>query len=272
MTFRTVKSIKPIDRLYSTGDRPVQVACADLHTYVCKYMEKNVRSSKLVTELLGAFLAKCWKLPMPEYAFVEIAPEHWYGCDVSHVVTAPAFGSQLLTSVDDVSSNMSFQIPIMERIVIDLLKIALFDIWTANEDRTRNNANLLYDLNQKSLVSIDYGGIFNMRSYDMSFSSLTLGDSILYADIFERVCRQMGKNTLLHIGNSLKSYYLGCVSRCNDNAMHAIAQIPSEWLYPKPDITAKMAQLMADSWIEQAWNTFIELINDAIELNEKTAV
>jgi len=72
-----------------------------------------------------------------------------------------------------------------EHSLTQLLIIALFDFWIANEDRTANNYNLLYRTDNRSLVSIDYGGILNSCTMNRPLSQLEVTDSILYSDLFD---------------------------------------------------------------------------------------
>ena len=46
-----------------------------------------------------------------------------------------------------------------------------------------NNTNLLFDVEQNTLVSIDYGCIFNTAMYDYPLSRLTSTDTILASGI-----------------------------------------------------------------------------------------
>src|SRR5690348_4904939 len=54
----------------------------------------------------------------------------------------------------------------------DLLKIALFDLWLANNDRNHNNYNLL--LKDGRFVPIDHSEIFDGSSLGRKLSQLTV--------------------------------------------------------------------------------------------------
>ena len=68
-----------------------------------------------------------------------------------------------------------------------MLKIALFDIWLSNEDRTFNNYNLLLQAIKGGfsiLYIIDNTEIFNSSmAYDQSMELITQGDSVLNSDL-----------------------------------------------------------------------------------------
>lgn len=83
MTIPSLKSIKPIERQYSTGEEPVLVLCSDMNSYICKYMRSSTSVYKLVCELTGSLMAKAWNSGTPNIAFVRIKPEHWAGVRTS---------------------------------------------------------------------------------------------------------------------------------------------------------------------------------------------
>ena len=264
MKIATVKSIRPIDFLYETGDRPVQITCTDKITYICKYLRTSGRANKLVAELVGAFMADMWQLPMPHYSFVNILPEHWESCKISHVLSGPAFGCQKLSEVIDVSNLTYKMIAAEEKLLIQLFRIVLFDMWIANEDRTYNNANLLYDVASKHLISIDYGGIFNMTTYDYPVTQLTLQDTILYSELFVHLCKGYDKNTVITLAKSLHDYYNSCIKKSRDNYATCIQMIPPEWMMPEEIIKQKILQLFDTHWIETVWDNFINYTKEAI--------
>lgn len=264
MKVTTVKSIRPIDFLYETGDRPVQIACTDKNTYICKYMRTSGRANKLVAELSGAFFANIWQLAMPQYAFVNILPEHWEGCKTSHVLTAPAFGCQKLSEVFDVN-NLTYKMVVKdEKLLLQLFRIVLFDLWIANEDRTYNNANMLYDVVNNKLVSIDYGGIFNMTTYDYPMSQLTLQDTILYSELFLHLCKGSNKESIVCQAESLRKDYYSCISKCHADYTKCIQMIPSEWMMPEDIIKNKVLQLFNSEWIDTAWSNFVNYTKEAL--------
>lgn len=268
MKLSTVKSIRKIDYLYETGDRPVQVACSDKNTYICKYMQSTNRAYKLVSELIGVLTAKAWNLSMPGYAFVDISDEHWEGCNVSHVLSAPAFGCKKLPEVTDINNMTFMQVASDEIVMRQLLGIALYDMWIANEDRTYNNANLLYDVNEKQLISIDYGGIFNMATYGYPLSLLTLQDSILYSESFTHLSKNIESDKLLQIGLSMRPYYLSSLRKCKMNIREGLLQIPSEWNMPHDVVERKVQELFKEEWTERVWLNFIDCLKESINTNQ----
>ena len=129
-------------------------------------MRSSATAYKLACELIGAKLAKAWQLNTPGIAIVNIRPVHWEGINLSHSLSAPSIGFRWMDGVVDVTPSTFSQIPATKEILYQLIKIALFDFWIANEDRNSNNANLMYDMVNERLVSIDYGCILNTATFD----------------------------------------------------------------------------------------------------------
>lgn len=155
MRIPILTSIKNIEYQYDTGELPVLVVCSDKKSYICKYMRSSAAAFKLVCELIGAQMANVWQLNTPPVAFVNIKPVHWR-LPVTHCLSVPSWGCCKLEGVIDITPSTYKQIESSKNLLAELLKIALFDFWIANEDRNMNNANLLYDVLQQKFVPIDY--------------------------------------------------------------------------------------------------------------------
>ena len=94
MAIQTLYSAKRIEQQFHTGEEPVMVMCSDVNIYVCKYMRSSATAYKLACELIGAKLAKAWRLTTPDIALVNIRPAHWEGINISHSLSAPSIGFQ----------------------------------------------------------------------------------------------------------------------------------------------------------------------------------
>ena len=145
---KTVRSIQPITEKYDTmGSSPILVIGSDFNQWVCKYNDIN----KLFNELLASEFAKLWQINIPETALVQIDYD-------KHIIPfnnkkglerrffeRECFGSRFLDNAFDVNKTLLVNKDIVQRIKNkeDFLKIALFDIWLANEDRNAGNYNLL---------------------------------------------------------------------------------------------------------------------------------
>lgn len=260
MEIQHIHSIQEIAKQYPTGDLPVLVLCSDKLQYICKYMRPgDTISYKLACEFMGAIFADAWRINTPPFALVRIMPAHWMSVAVSHSSSAPTIGFQKLEGVIDITPSSFRLVETNTDTLYQLLKIALFDFWIANEDRTYNNANLLYDVENEQLVSIDYGGILNNVTLDFPLSQLTETDSILCADIFAHIIKHLSQKQLYDAVELLKQDYIQCINLSKKQTLF-LTDMPAEWAVPSTKIENKVAELFSPSWINSTWENFIECL------------
>ena len=253
-------SIQDISVQYETGDLPVLALCSDGQQYICKYMRPNATIAyKLACEFIGALFADAWRINTPPVALIQIKPAHWASISTAHSYSAPAIGFRKIDGVIDITPTTYQQVTADKHALYQLLKIALFDFWIANEDRTYNNANLLYQLETNAIISIDYGGILNNVSFDYPLTQLTETDSILCADIFAFIASRITGKQLTDAVSHLQKDYLQCITRAKEQ-LHQLAIMPKEWNVPTSKIQAKVDELFSDKWIEDTWTNFVECL------------
>lgn len=260
MLIPLLDSVKSIERQYFTGEEPVLVMCSDKNAYICKYMRSSFAAYKLACELIGAQMAMAWHLNTPEIAFIKIRSSHWSRGNTS----ALSIGSKKMEGVVDITPSTNREVKASAKTLMQLLRIALFDFWMANEDRNANNANLLYDVEHEDLVSIDYGCIFNTATFEFPLSQLTSTDTILYSDMFQYLIQEKSPASLEAIVKPLKSYYLACVNHSRQLSMQIVDVMPKEWNVPADIVKNKVNQLFEPEWVEGVWNNFTECLKENI--------
>ncbi len=249
---KTVDASGEVLQVYQTGDRPILVLCSDGNHYICKYKQPGYSANKLVNELIGNEFSKCWGIATPPVALVVNDPIIWDDAGISHDLTAPLLGSMKLRGVFDLSNYNCDQIEITPVALTQLLIIALFDLWLANEDRTCNNYNLLYDMRSRSIVSIDYGGIFNSGIMGGPVHQLNEEDSIISSDLFDRLKPVFGKLSL----NSLNDSLVKSVTSCKTVAPKILDSVPKTWSVDVQVFKNKLEELFTEDWITETWKTF----------------
>ena len=260
MEIQHLHSIQEISMQYPTGELPVLVLCSDKQQHICKYMRPNATISyKLACEFIGTVFADAWKINTPPFALVKIMPEHWASVSLSHSSSAPAAGFRKIEGVIDITPTSFRQVEVNTETLYQLLKIALFDFWIANEDRTYNNANLLYDIEKARLISIDYGGILNNVTFDFPLLQLTETDSILGADIFAHIVKYVSSRQLEKAVDQLEKDYAQCINRSKKQA-GLLAGIPKEWAVPSVKIENKLEELFSQKWLSTTWENFVECL------------
>lgn len=246
-------------KVYQTGDRPILVLCSDGSHYICKYKQPGYAAYKLLNELLGGVFAKAWGLATPVTSLVVNDPIIWDDSGISHDPAAPLLGSRKMEDVFDLGEFNCNQVEVSVRTLSQLLRIALFDLWLANEDRTCNNYNLLYDIREENLVSIDYGGIFNSGIMNSPIYQLDAVDSIISSDLF---CRLKVADTQ-KVLPGMYFTYLKMVAKCKKAVSAILDGIPLEWKVDKAILEEKLQELFAPAWINETWVNFKDLVEKA---------
>lgn len=243
-------------KVYQTGDRPILLLCSDGTHYICKYKQPGYAANKLVNELVGGAFAASWGIATPVRSLVVNDPIIWDDAGISHDPVAPLLGSRKMENVFDLGGLNCNQVEKSLRTLSQLIRIALFDLWLANEDRTCNNYNLLYDLKEKSLVSIDYGGIFNSGILNYPLYQLNASDSIISSDLFCRLKTPNLQNAL----SLMRVKYIRLVANCKKKVSVIIDSIPQEWNVEKTTLELKLQELFATEWINETWSNFTDLV------------
>ena len=265
MTLSTVNSAKRIEQQLRTGEEPVLVMCSDVNIYVCKYMRSSATAYKLACELIGSRMAKAWRLNTPDIALVRIKPSHWADINQSHTLSAPSIGSKWMDGVVDITPSTYAKVPATSETLGQLMRIALFDFWIANEDRNANNANLMFDVVNSQLVSIDYGCILNTATFDYPLSQLTTTDTILWSDLFHHLAESQEPQTINTLANHLRAEYNESIQRASKLVNQIVEEMPSEWNIPQSIVSEKLHQLFDNKWKEETWEKFTSCINENIK-------
>ena len=265
MSIPVLYSLKSIEQQYRTGEEPVLVLCSDMNAYICKYMRSSAAAYKLACELIGSCMAMAWQLKTPDIAFVHIKQSHWVGRFSQHSLSAPSLGSKRIERVVDVTPSTYGDVESSMEILRQLMKIALFDFWIANEDRNANNANLLYDVGVGELISIDYGCILNTATFNYSMSQLTSTDTILWSDLFQHLVKGHEKSAVLAIADELKTDYEECLQRSEQQVNAIVKELPKEWNVNENVVKEKLQQLFDEQWTKGVWNNFVECLNDNLD-------
>jgi len=266
-------SSKKIERRFYTGEEPVLVECSDRNSYICKYSRFAGSAYKLLCELLGATLAHDWRLHTPDIAIVNIQQQHVPQDMSGSWFTLPSLGSRLQNNAIDITPSSIKQIPSSERLCEQLLRIALFDCWIANEDRNANNANLMYDVENNNLVAIDFGCSFNTATLNYPLSQLTETDSILSSDLFNHIASFVTKKRINQLAAILCT--IDMPSFLHDAQITTssiqmwetdpiLQMIPSEWNINHKIVDNKLDELLSDEWVANVKENFLEILNDII--------
>ena len=266
---QTLYTIEDIQRIIPSLDKPVDVHCNDFENYICKYRD--------VDNLLKEYLASCflqrWQVPTPEIAFVWVKPEHiperFGRVAKPQFFNKECFGSRYYDQTVEVNQtfialgNDAAEVrKIQNR--LDLLRIGLFDLWLANEDRKQGNYNLLLIPNEPGrfyLNAIDHSACFNNEGIGQyNLNLLTEQETVLRSD----VCRLLyARSTIIkrEIDTVLRRFRPD-VKRCRDSLPEILRFAPPLWaIDPKRIHEALHESIFQAEWLKQVEDTFREYLH-----------
>jgi hypothetical protein len=271
-----LESIKPIladDVFQTTGNMPLLVLCSDLNEYVTKYNRNRPPSTQLLNEFICASFLEIWNLRVPESAFIKIKQEHitkelgipfgWF--------KSTCFGSKRYKHYKEVDQFfIDSSVPIIKNNFNqdDFLKIGLFDIWVANEDRNPGNTNLLYFIDEDGryqFVPIDHGAVFNSNNLNKGLVPITEQETLIFKPLIHKICKKRSLKDENYLTEIEEEFYF-CVRSCKDEFPEILKKIPPDWkidIVKIHDLFEKY--LFSDSWIDISFRTFLTFIG--ISLN-----
>lgn len=248
------------------------VLCSDLNTYVCKHNQGQPRCYKLFAEFLASKILLSFGFQMPDFAFIQVKPEHikpTADCQPKFFKDVQCFGSQHLHESLEFS-NFSYRNADFKKIInpMDILKIAWFDIWIANEDRNYNNFNLLLNPEKEGnrIVPIDHGSAFNTLSFniDRSLVLLTLDDSLINTPQYKLIASKYFKK-LSDVNDLINSIYL-CLTECEKSFDLWVSEIPENWQISNEYLDALKSNLFAKQWLNETKTHFLALNKQLLNL------
>jgi hypothetical protein len=265
---KIVNSISRPDRIFETsGSQPALILCDDFNYYVCKYnRQSGVKAVKLFHEFLAGSFAKLWNLAVPEFCLVNVNPSHIEGHEILQPVffKTLCFGSKYnnrYSEIDEFYADMTSTDKRKFELKYDFLKIGLFDIWLANEDRNFNNYNLLIDVENKNrFIPIDHDAIFNTGNLHRGLVLLSENESLINTDLTKRLFTATELRSKDFFKKAKNDYYL-CVTECEINIDKILQNIPIEWKINSVEYQNLLHEhLFNKEWTDRCFNYFKELI------------
>jgi hypothetical protein len=233
------KSAIKVLREYPTeGHRPLQVMTHDYQFYVVKSAKGQVPPLAIQNEILCHFFLRAWNILTPDIALIEMRPDqtqgHLSGHNKPNYYDGLMFGSKLINNAIEV--NQLFLSDFKRHHIynpIELLKIALFDIWIENDDRKPSNFNLLLieDAETRNLrfCAIDHAFVFaSMKHLDLQADlgvCQSYNDSILFHEGLLNWCATYVSDGFLNVFQRL---FQRLVQHCKEIFPSIVALLPPE--------------------------------------------
>lgn len=214
----------------------------------------------LFNEFIAACFLEIWQLPVPEFGLVNVSQEHIQTIEMPfHYFEIPCFGSRFNNRLSEASQffmHYPFPKKDIDSFQHSFLKIGLFDIWLANEDRNNNNMNLLIDSQAKLFVPIDHVMIFNSQNIDKEPYQLNEGDSILSSWLSERLFSRTLQHNLQHLRLRTVSEFERDLTTCYGSLEQILSDLPYEWHIDPGFVLSRLDLFFSESWIEDCKTTF----------------
>jgi len=269
---KRLRSISGIQKVFDTSRSPVVVLADDFNEYVCKH-SRHAPAGYLFYELISNKFLKLWGLDVPEATIIDVNPDHLkanqYSGNLqpSHFLI-PAVGFRYLYDSIDVNqflvTKYSRQTKKLFAKKEELLKIALFDIWMANEDRNQNNYNLLIvnDAGKGfNFVPIDHEMVFNTGNLERELVEITQEESLITSVLFNTLIMKQPKGKIVDLVLINKNEFYLCIEKCYEQLDEILEDIPPAWQIDVPAMKALLIQnLFSEKWKQRAFNQFTYLI------------
>lgn len=200
-------SVMSILSQYDTdGHSPYQVLGQEFEPYVLKTFKNAYDRPSLIKEFLCPLLLKCWDIESPSVATLSLSPElkktQYVINNKGFTYSNTYFGSKFIADSIDLQEFITVKGKVALKRILnpdELLDIALFDIWTENDDRKPSNSNLLLCPSGESLIitPIDHAHTFASLQFNQinpNYVSFSNGDSIAYSPFGQNVVRHFNIN------------------------------------------------------------------------------
>lgn len=259
-----LSSVETLDsaNIVDTMNRPIMLLASDLNYYYCKYNKFSGKAYRLYKEFLIASFLPIWEFETTPIDIIYIKDEHidhTLGISRSYF-KLPCFGSQKINNASELDNHnigLLTKSKISKKFKEDFLKLCFFDIWTANEDRSHNNYNLLIAASNKKyeLYPIDHEACFNHTELSQAIIPISYEESLIYSEAFSKIfnTKELNPDKV----DSLKDMCYLCIQNCKKEIKDILSKLPVEWGIDI-DIEEHFLNnfLFEDNWMKQCWMTF----------------
>ncbi|MBY0476906.1 MAG: hypothetical protein K2Q24_04615 [Chitinophagaceae bacterium] len=246
-------------------DKPVKVLANNFESYICKYNRISTVAYRLYKEWIIAKFAVFYEIATPQIELLQVRKEDItseLGIPAGHF-NVPCFASKLLDGSTEIDKHNVLQLTKasnVKQLRFDLLKLAFFDIWVANEDRNHNNYNLLMNVydGKYNFYAIDHAACFNHGELrEDKLTALTFEETLIYSELGHELFKSRWLRTVFDAKKFRDSCYL-YRQACMQNMDIILSSIPEQWNIDTVSEKVKLEQsLLSEEWFQEAWITFI---------------
>lgn len=262
-------SIEPIQKVFYTQREPVLVRCNDLRYYVCKH-SIYAPCDSLFNEYLAARFLHAWRIYSLSPNLITINEEHlpqkFYSgqlqpASLKHSLIGFPFvkdQKEVTLLESGFKENNSERSKIVSP--IELIQIALFDLWLGNDDRNWNNYNLLLESRTDGyhFIPIDHETIFNSNSLSYGINIQTEQDSLIYTSLFKTVVSKRLIKSIFEKEKIIREDFYLCIVNCKNELDKIWEELPHDWnisIDTKRELILK--NIFSSEWQDDVFRTFL---------------
>ncbi|SFC61833.1 hypothetical protein SAMN05421780_107125 [Flexibacter flexilis DSM 6793] len=225
-----VKTVLLDTELPTDGHKPLRFWCDDGRFYFCKPLGRH-RPEALFYELVCAALLEALELRVPPSAFVQIQTGSFEKKHFLKNKTEISIGFQEIAPAETVSQHISYikNLNGNFRRPHSLLKIALFDLWVNNTNRTQSNYNLLVEETEfgKDWVAINHESCFGGTNGFLDLETpVSPTNKLISSAYFTQYKRQLRKAEACNV----IEHFFSFDTKLIENEVNAIFEaLPESW-------------------------------------------
>ena len=273
MTIKRLSTRFFIRELETDGHHPLFFLCDDGNKYFLKHrcsMSKQeivlLCYEVVCTELLNHF-----NIPTPQIALVEIQKGSFSKSDIIYnryiKPEIVCFGSKeienslFLSELEVISKKKEYNLLLNP---LDLISIAVFDLWVDNVDRRPQNLNLLKSTidNKFQIIAIDhsfcFGGINGIGIFNPNFETSTY-NNLFRSELFKSVIKYISKSTRYKV---VENFIDKCNDSCKEKIQTVFPQIPEVWKVT-PNLSDRIITFLFDpDRLNEVKNQAIKILSE----------
>lgn len=261
------KVISVLEQKPTDGHSPHIVLTEDYERYVLKSPNNRGDVISIQKEIICNCLLTIWDLKTPDAALLS-TDKSIVSSFNKKLWGQTFFGSKFIPNAIDSNENFLLEKKVYQRWIKnlnDIFKIALFDIWVANDDRKRTNHNLLLCPTQEAfeLYSIDHAFTFaSLPFQDLLCSELnfSFNDSILHSSLGKaayRFCKPRN-----HFCKDYSDFLYFCIEKSKIQYDEILAVLPQDLQLSTSDQNCLKKFLFNEDRLQQVLCLFCSILND----------
>lgn len=240
----TVNTELLLEEISTDGHAPLKFICSTKDIYFCKYLNSfnRLELNCLAYEVIANILLKKLEIPTPEIALVEISPSTLDKAKIRSNRRLRegniCFGSKAIHPVSELQAIQDFTKNDFNKLKnpLDIIKIAIFDLWVDNHDRGRDfedgiNYNLLLGPigKKQKIIAFDnafiFGGVDSIGTFNPKNTVNTrnkLVSTPYYKKVIKFIDDEKYQDTVNNFVPLLEQNF-------EQDIKNIISQLPEEW-------------------------------------------